>query len=107
MNQRLLAIAEYARRSIVVSALLAVVVMVFAGSNFGPSVSDGPAAKTVITVLSAPQFLVDLDAPFFDQSPALALGASALVQFLYFLIISIAIRAIVAKRRSRCSMDAP
>jgi hypothetical protein len=94
-------IVAHARRSALLAAVLTVVVMLFAGSSFGPSVADGAAAKLVVTVLNAPTYLLNLEAPPFRESPALAIGAIAALEFLYFLALIVAVRACLDSLRAR------
>lgn len=107
MNQHLMQMLNHARKSVILAGALTIVVMIFAGSSFGPSFADGPPASIVVAVLNAPAYLLDLEGPLFREFPVLGIAVIALLEFLYFLGIAVAVRAFVDALRSVKSANGP
>lgn len=105
MNRRPTRTWNHVRQSAVLATLLTVVVMVFAVAGYGPSISHGGAEKLVVVLLNAPVYMLNTEA-LFAVSPVLFFGVIALLEFLYFLLISIVVRTCIDALRPKRSKNA-
>ena len=98
----------YARRSAVLAAVLTIAVMVFYiwAALVVPYESLGFASQLAIDVLIAPVYGLQRVAYYWKFHPLVLFGTMVLVEFVYFLIIVVVVRACIDALRSRQSASA-